>query len=71
MVTCRYCGAPREPNDNHYGICPVLKMSLDPKTFPKLDDVKARNAEKRRGRATGRSGDNIGWRKPFRQKAKH
>ena len=67
-MNCPYCRAAREAGDGHYGVCPVLKMSRDPKAFPKLDG--ARSTARRRGRATGRRGHGRGGRKKFTRKAK-
>lgn len=63
-MNCRYCGQPREPLDSHYARCPVVAL-LDPHYVPPADLEKAGNANRRRQRATGRSGDG---RSPWRVK---
>ena len=65
-LICQYCGAIREPGNWHYKDCKVVRMCLDPKYWPILE--KPNNARQRIGKATGRSGDNIGWRKAFTRK---
>lgn len=68
-MKCRYCRAPREPDDSHYAKCPVVAL-LDPCYVPPVERQRAGNANRRRQRATGQSGDGVGWRKVFRKKAK-
>lgn len=76
-MNCRHCGAEREMNDDHYGHCLVIRMALDKDFFPLSEIVRARNAHpsatdvasgagKRIGKATGVSGDGLGWRRTFR-----
>ena len=65
---CRYCRAPHESGDGHYARCPIVLLCLEPTYWPVIE--KPNNSDKRRGKATGKSGDNIGWRKRFKRKAK-
>ena len=68
-MTCRYCLGRHVPGDGHYAVCHVVRMCFDKKYHP-LSESRARNARKRLGRATGQSGDGIGWRKKFTRKRK-